>query len=161
MTAELSDFDILAFSESWLHANILDEDLTIPSHNNPERKDRPNDPHGGIFIYTKDTIPYKRRLDLEPARIECIWTEIILRNKRILFGVFYRPPNSSAMYHSSIEDSIHLADDTGISDIIVTGDLNYSMLSDQTNRKILSLCQQFSLYQCIPEPTHFPKLRRH
>ena len=29
------------------------------------------------------------------------------------------------------------------------------MLSDQTNRKILSLCQQFSLYQCITEPTHF------
>ena len=24
LTAELSDFDILAFSESWLHANILD-----------------------------------------------------------------------------------------------------------------------------------------
>ena len=72
-----------------------------------------------------------------------------------MFGIFYRPPNSSAMHHSSIEYSIHLAVDTRISDIIVTGDLNYNMLSDQTNRKILSLCQQFSLYQCITEPTHF------
>ena len=155
LTAELSDFDILAFSESWLHANILDKDLKIPSYNNPERKDRRKDPHGGVLIYIKDTIPYKRHLDLEPAGIECIWIEIILRNKRILFGVFYRPPNSSAMYHSSIEDSIHLAVDTGISDIIITGDFNYNMLSDQINRKSLSLCQQFSLYQCITEPTHF------
>ena len=155
LTAELSDFDILAFSESWLHPNISDEESNIPSYNKPERKDRDNDPHGGVLIYIKDSIHYKRRVDLKPVGIECIWTEIILRNKYILFGVFYRPPNSSIMYHSTIEDSVHLAIDTGISDIVITGDLNYNVLSDQTNRKISSLYQQFSLHQCISEPTHY------
>ena len=103
MTTELSNFDILAFSESYLHPNISDEELKIPSYNKPERKDRDNDPHGGVLIYIKDTSHYKRRMDLEPVCIECIWTEIILRNKHILFVVFCRPPNSSVMYHSTIE----------------------------------------------------------
>ena len=155
LTTELSDFDILAFTETWLHPNISDEELQIQSFCKPERKDRMNDPHGGVLIYIKDTIHYKRRLDLEPAGIECIWTEIILRNKHILFGAFYRPPNSSVMYHSTIEDSIHLALDTGIPDVVITGDFNYNLLSDQTNRKISSICQQFSLHQCISEPTHY------
>ena len=97
LTAELSDFDILAFSKSWLHPNISDVELNIPSYNKPERKDRDNDPHGGVLIYIKDSIHYKRRVDLEPVGIEFIWTEIILRNKHILFDVFYRPPNSSIM----------------------------------------------------------------
>ena len=101
------------------------------------------------------SVHYKRCMDPEPVGIECIWTEIILRNKHILFGVFYRPPNSSIMYHSTIEDSVHLAIDRGISDIVITGDLNYNVLSDQPTRKKSSLCQQFSLHQCISEWTHY------
>ena len=45
--------------------------------------------------------------------------------------------------------------DTGISDIIVTGDFNLNMLNIRTSRKIESLCIQFSLYQSIDQPTHF------
>ena len=58
-------------------------------------------------------------------------------------------------YHSSLEDSIHLAVDRDIDDIIITGDFNFNMLSSQYTRKINSLCQQFSLFQSISEPTHF------
>ena len=58
-------------------------------------------------------------------------------------------------YYSSLEDSIHLAVDTGVDDIILTGDFNLNMLNSQHARKINSLCQQFSLFQSISEPTHF------
>ena len=58
-------------------------------------------------------------------------------------------------YYSSLEDSIHLAVDTGIDDIIITGDFNLNMLNSQYARKINSLCQQFSLFQSISKPTHF------
>ena len=54
-----------------------------------------------------------------------------------------------------MEDAIHLAVDTDIKDIVVTGDFNYNMLNDITKRKICGICQQFSLVQCINEPTHF------
>ena len=96
-----------------------------------------------------------RRRDLEPNGVECIWVELTLRQKHVLFGVFYRPPSADALYFSSIEDSIHLAVDTGINDIIITGDFNYNMLNAHTSNKIKSICEQFSLTQTIDNPTHF------
>ena len=76
------------------------------------------------------------------------------KQTRILFGLFYRPPNS-ALYLSAIEDSIFLALDTQISNIIVTGDFNLNVLNPHTSNKISDICTQFSLYQTITEPTHF------
>ena len=155
LTAELSDFDILAFSETWLHAAIQTTDLLMPNFKPPERKDRTRDHHGGVMIYVKDSVHYTRRNDLEPLNIECIWIEIQLKQTRILFGLFYRPPNSDALYLSAIEDSISLALDTQISNIIVTGDFNLNVLNPHTSNKISDICTQFSLYQTITEPTHF------
>ena len=155
LTAELSDFDILAFSETWLHAAIQTTDLLMPNFKPPERKDRARDHHGGVMIYVKDSVHYTRRNDLEPLNIECIWIEIQLKQTRILFGLFYRPPNSDALYLSAIEDSISLALDTQISNIIVTGDFNLNVLNPHTSNKISDICTQFSLYQTITEPTHF------
>ena len=153
--AELSDFDILAFSETWLNPSVTKDDISLLSYHPPERKDRVADSHGGVIIYIKDHIHYVRRADLEPIGVECVWIELTLSHKHILFGLFYRPPNSDALYFSSIEDSIHLAVDTGIQDIIVTGDFNYNMLATQSSAKIKSICEQFSFTQTIKTPTHF------
>ena len=155
LSTELMDFDILAFSETWLHPNIQTTDLLIQNFKPPERKDRVTDPHGGVMIYVKDTLFYKRRHDLEPINVECIWIEIHLNHTRVLFGLFYRPPEANAAYFSSIEDSISLAMDTQIDNIIVTGDFNLDTLSYNTCRKVSGLCDLFSLYQTITEPTHY------
>ncbi len=153
--AELCDFDILAFSETWLNPSVIPSDLLFDSFQPPERKDRTGDSHGGVILYIKDNIHYKRRSDLEIIGIECIWIELVLLTKHILFGVYYRPPNTNALQHSRIVDSIHLAVDTGISDIIITGDFNINMSNSEQSRKINSLCQLFSFTQCITENTHF------
>ena len=79
------------------------------------------------MIYVKETVFYCRRRNVESVGIECIWIELTLKHKYILFGLFYRPPNSDSTYFTSIEDSIHLAVDTGIQDIVVTGDFNFNM----------------------------------
>ena len=50
---------------------------------------------------------------------------------------------------------MHLAIDTDISDIIVTGDFNLNVLHAPTSRKIEYFCTQFSLHQSINKPTHF------
>ena len=93
------------------------------------------DSHGGVIIYIKDHINYIRRHDLEPIGVECVLVKLTLKHKHILFGLFNRPPNYDALYFSSIEDLIHLAVDTGIQDIIVTGDFNYNMLIWKHHRK--------------------------
>ena len=95
------------------------------------------------MIYVKDGIFYKRRMDLEIRGVESIWIEVIHNHKSILYGLFYRPPNANGQYFTNIEDSISLAIDTGISNIIVTGDFNLNYLNAQARRKIDMLCTQF------------------
>jgi hypothetical protein len=72
-----------------------------------------------------------------------------------LFGVFDRPPSSDKIYYSLIEDLLGLAIDTGISDVILTGDFNLNIDSQTSSRKIQALCQQYGLTQIIDEHTHF------
>ena len=153
--AELHEFDILAFSETWLNPSIDNEDILLQQYQAPVRKDRQGDAHGGVIIYVKEGIHYKRRNDLEIRGIENIWIEIANNHKSILFGLFYRPPNSNNNYFSNIEDSITLAVDTNIREIIVMGDFNYNLLNLQSSRKINALCTQFSLSQTIEEATHY------
>ena len=107
------------------------------------------------MIYVKDCLHYKRRVDLESRNTESIWT-LTNNHNYILFGLFYRPPNSDSNYFSDIEDSVALAvDSPGISEIITTGDFNLNVFHPQTARKINSICTEFSFYQFISQPTHF------
>ena len=108
-----------------------------------------------MIIYAKEGIHYKRRVDLELRGLENIWIEIVNNHNHILFGLFYRPPNANANYVSNIEDSIALAVDTNINDIIITGDFNFNVMNQQASRKIYSLCTQYNLSQCIEQATHF------
>ena len=82
------------------------------------------------MLYVKEALYYKRRNDLEIQNIESIWIEIANSHKRILVCLFYRPPN-----FSKIEDSIGLAVDTGINDIILTGDFNLNLNNNTSLRK--------------------------
>ena len=56
LSTELTDFDILAFSETWLHPDIHTNDLLIPEFMPPERKDRLRDRHGGVMIYVRQLV---------------------------------------------------------------------------------------------------------
>ena len=58
-------------------------------------------------------------------------------------------------YLSSIEDSLGLAIDTGIADIIVREDFYLNMLNPNSARKVETLCTQFSIFQTNDKPTHF------
>ncbi|MCG8113228.1 MAG: endonuclease/exonuclease/phosphatase family protein, partial [Candidatus Thiodiazotropha taylori] len=83
LQAELIEFDILAFSETWLNHSIDTEDLTLQSYQSPERKDRVGDSHGGVIIYVKEGIHYKRRNDLEIQGLEAIWIEVANNHKHM------------------------------------------------------------------------------
>ena len=77
-----------------------------------------------------------------------------VKHKPILFGVFYRPPNSNASVLSCIQDSIALAVDTQIKDIVITGDFNLDWFKPAARSKIDNICMQFGLSQLISDPTH-------
>ena len=127
----------------------------MPNFKPPERKDRTRDHHEGVMIYVKDSVNYTRRNGLKPLNIECIWIEIQPKKTQILFGLFYRPPYSDALYLSAIEVSISLALDTQNSNNIVTSDFNLCVQNQHTSNEISDICTQFSQYHTIIEPTHF------
>ena len=152
--SELKDFDILAFSETWLNKDLPSSEILLDSYKEPERKDR-DDNHGGVSLYVKNNIFHQRRHDLEIIGVECIWIELVIANKHVLLGLFYRPPNTTTAQHASILDSIHLAIDSGIQDVIVTGDFNLNVRNPTSAAKIRTICEQFSLSQIIDSPTNF------
>ncbi|MCG8033229.1 MAG: hypothetical protein JAZ03_13755 [Candidatus Thiodiazotropha taylori] len=152
---ELSNFDVISLTETWLNDTITNQDIAFNNFQLPFRRDRIGDSHGGIAVYVKTGIPCKRRDDLELINIECMWLEVNIRNRKILVGTFYRPPNSTPLVLNEIENSIGLAVDTGITDIIVLGDFNLNILNTQSERKISDLCQQYNLNQLINEPTNY------
>ena len=72
LAVELSDFDIIALSETFLDDSINDDDLHLPGFYNPFRRDR-NRHGGGVCIYVKTTLYVERCLELEHSSMECIW----------------------------------------------------------------------------------------
>ncbi|MCG8046167.1 MAG: reverse transcriptase domain-containing protein [Candidatus Thiodiazotropha endolucinida] len=152
--SEFRHFDVICISETWLDDRTSDEDIRIDNFK-LFRRDRPGDHHGGICVYIRSNVYSKRRDDLELPNIECIWIEVSISNKKQLIGTFYRPPNSPNAVLSSFEDSIGLAFDSNIQNILLTGDFNLDTLKETSYRKIIDLCRQFNLEQLINEPTHF------
>ena len=73
----------------------------------------------------------------------------------LLKGTFYRPPTASPVVLSNIENSIGLATDTGVEDIVVTGDLNLNMLNQHSRMKARDLCKTYDLTQLLNDPTHY------
>ena len=69
---ELSHFDVIAFSETWLSPDIQDGKIMFQNYQKPFRKDRPDDAYGGVIIYGKNNIPCKRRTDLEVDGVESV-----------------------------------------------------------------------------------------
>ena len=88
-----------------------------------------------ICVYAKQDIYSRRRIDLELPNIECLWIEVYTQQRKALIGTFYRPPNSATAILASIEDSIGIAFDSGIENILITGDFNLDILKEASNQK--------------------------
>lgn len=154
INSELKDFDILCFTESWLHNAVSDNDLLLNGFDPPHRKDRTDRAGGGVLVFCKDFLCSKRRDDLEIHGLENIWIEINVKPEKYLIGTFYRPPNSSNDKWNLIEESIEKAIDTKTKNIIITGDFNENQLGEN-DTKIKILSNNFGLKQLISLPTSF------
>ena len=116
MLAELCNVSIISITET------SDSDIALGGYVT-YRRDRVGDNHGGVCVYVNNNIFFLNVFEL--LNLECIWIEVIMRNKKLLIGTFYRPPNSPAATFTAIADSIGLASDTYAYDILITGDFNF------------------------------------
>ena len=76
----LCDFDLLCFTESWLDQNTLNTEVFLEGFTPPFRNDRLDRGGGGVIVYCNDSLYCKRRNDLEPKDLECVWIETTIKN---------------------------------------------------------------------------------
>ena len=117
----------------------------------------PDRPGGGIVAYVRETIPCKRRPDLELRGLEAVWLELQFKSKKVLVGGFYRSPNSNLGYMDLIKESIDRAYNMNIVDIIITGDFNNNMISNDNN-KFKELTLEYNLNQLITDTFYWTLL---
>lgn len=149
--AECVNFDIITVSETWLRDSDRDDSIGLIGFQNPIRLDRPNDPHGGVAIYLRNSLYCKHRIDLQIPHLEAVWVETKIGQESLLVGSFYRPPNATANYWNLIADSIRQANNTGLK-FIVLGDFNTNWLDHPSNR-LVEIINLFQMKQYIDEPT--------
>lgn len=65
-----------------------------------------------------------RKNDLEDENIELLWLEIKTKNKAMLLGTIYRPPNSNNKFWDLLEENIDKVIELCYVNIIITGDIN-------------------------------------
>ena len=151
---EADAYDVLIISECWLKPTVPNDTIHIENYLVPFRTDRPDRPGGGVVAYVRETIPCKRRPDLELRGLEAVWLEVQFKSKKVFVGGFYRPPNGTLGYMDLIKESTDRAYNTNIVDIIITGDFNYNMISNDNNR-LKELNLEYNLNQLITDRTHF------
>lgn len=85
--------DIVCVCETWLNSRTDNNVLTIDGYD-LIRNDRIGRLGGGVLMYVKHGLNHKI-LDLSEniSSTEYILCEMKLHNKKMLFGVFYNPPN--------------------------------------------------------------------
>ena len=76
LKAELFDYDIICVSETKLSDTVETPNLEIDAFNQPIRRDRRFNNGGGLLVYIKNNICFKRCPDIENQYIENIWIQV-------------------------------------------------------------------------------------
>ena len=98
-------------SETWL-SHTDHDNIHLAHFHPPVRRDRPNDPHGGVDIYVKDSLFCKPRPDLPVNDLKVVCIETKIGQKSILVGSFYRLPNSPVTYWNLVNESLRKVNNT-------------------------------------------------
>ena len=80
--AESTAYDVMIFTESWLNPSVSNETIAIENFHDPIRYDRTDRIGGGVALYIRDNIFFKRRSDLEIANLEAVWVELSIKCKK-------------------------------------------------------------------------------
>ena len=118
----VSSYDVICLTET--HLPNSTSDLSLPGFQNILCKNRTGKTGGGVAVYASDQIGITRKADLEIPGLELMWVRIKAGLNIFLLGVCYRPPNAKADFWQQLQDSVDLAKQTGIKNILLTGDFN-------------------------------------
>ena len=165
---EVHKFDIFCIGESFLNADIKDDDQRLDIENySLIRSDHPSgSKRGGVCIYYRDHLGLEKRLELTTLQ-ECLVVEIKTGSGRFFLCVCYRSPSQTPGefddFSSKWEETIINVNNCSPNSAIFLGDFNVKNsdwwngdTTDAGGREIQNLATQHGLDQLIDGPTHIP-----
>ena len=155
--------DVYGICESFLNSSISDDFVNVKGFR-MVRKDRSYSIGGGLVLYIKENIEYKRRVDLEDNlcfTVETIWVELKLTCKPILLCLAYRPPKYNSTFTNQWIQSIEQCLVSAYSEnkpIVLMGDINVDLANDRAYEKgfkndWLDVITNFDVQQYVTEYT--------
>ena len=147
----MSKIDIISLSETHINGPTDNDELyKLPGYTFI-KNNRKIGLGGGVGIFLKNGLNYKLRDDLQNTHIESIWLEIfVFKAKSILFGCYYRPPESSK-YFSDDLDQLILEQLETVNHLNKKVIINY--LSNATNLNVKRAFNNLELTQIIKTTT--------
>jgi hypothetical protein len=150
------NYDIITMTETWLKKETLDSTLELKNFNGPHRLDRPDGKAGGVMAWVRDTLITKRKKCWELDGIELMWLELRTSNQKFIVGTAYRPPggDNKSTFWDDLQISLSLVAQSGIHNIILTGDFNADKSTNKTaGDNLFKFLTSNSLYQHVTKPT--------
>ena len=148
-TSLVNTYDIITLSETFLSAtNIID--LQIPGYSFI-RRDRPAF-GGGLLIYIRNNISFKRIKLFELVTLENIWIEVSTNDGKLLICNIYRPPSFNDFWEMFDNNIDLVKSKLPLAKVIILGDLN-SDFTTINGRKLTEICLNQNLHCLISKPT--------
>jgi hypothetical protein len=143
-------YDVITISESHLHQGVTSDVFRLQGFHDIIRKDRDGN-GGGVAIYIKDSISYKRIYKYETPALEALWIQINTIEGKILLCCCYRPPDKIEFWDkfTSVVDDIK-ADQ--VKYMFILGDINADFRT-ANGKRLVQMCTQQNLQYMINEPT--------
>ena len=153
-------FSIIAVSESWLKDHSVDR-YGLHGYNS-EHKYRRSRGGGGVSIFVENSIEYFVREDLcyQNDNIETLFIEIdkdqIGKDKNVLIGVIYRPPDTDIKsFNTSISEILSTIKNENKLTYFL-GDFNINLLNiekHQDSQEFVDMMYSQTLFPNITKPT--------
>ena len=146
----LGEPDIIALTETWLDANILELELEIPSYR-LFRRDRSRH-GGGIALYINESLVVSSHKTSEAIKFMAVW--ISLRGGTLLLGLHYRPPGTDSSLEE-LESVLSKLQWASYGTSLLLGDFNIDLLQgySSTSLDLKGLTSSFGLTQLVTEAT--------
>ena len=102
----------MGLCETFLGSNITDSQVAVDGFEfiRKDRMDTQNRLGGGLILYFRESLKFRRRPEYEISKIQTIWAEIELPNsKPFLVCSVYRPPNAHSEWIDLFEEELSIA----------------------------------------------------
>ena len=149
-TSLIDLYDIITISETHLHAGVPNDLFKIQGFHDIIRKDRGSE-GGGVAMFIRDSIGYKRVYKYEKPDIEAIWVQINTIEGKVLVCSCYRPPDKGSFWND-FETVLDEIKQDQVNNTIILGDLNADFNADN-GPKLIQFCNAQNLHYLVTEPT--------